>query len=78
LTVALVNWTLVLDILGAVDSCALEFTLVKLLHCGFQIGAIFEFHKAFAITITTSLGVDHVDLSLTCKVFKILPAGIRR
>ena len=34
------------NVLGAVYNCVLELTAVKLLHCGFQVGAVFEFDEA--------------------------------
>jgi len=40
---------------------------IKLFDRCFQVGLVLKFHETFAIA--TSLGVDNVDLSLTCKVF---------
>lgn len=78
-------------ILGTVDGGTLEFAPIKLFYRGFQVGAIFEFHKPgqsrqisrsnmqptlttlpFAVMVAASLGVDHIDLCLTRKVFQIL------
>jgi len=54
------------------NGCTFELAAVELFNSSLQVCAILKFNEAFTIPITTSLGVDDINLSLTSEVFEIL------
>jgi hypothetical protein len=49
------------NVLGAVDFCTLEFTVIKFLHCCFQVRTIFEFDEAGKRVALAAMFATEID-----------------